>query len=205
MPGAESLRVSRYASFIHSRSMTWCSEDSATPRFVLASSAIRCQAPIHDLTSRRPYANRKRLRRVAVAMSPDFGEGVADWPQTLRPDLGYGCKSSLPPVLSRWRATFHRHGGREPMTNCRNRVVRIDLVPLHSDYDSFGVSGYARPILARALSVVNIHLMRAPTAFGWRSQAAISRRSHVGSSILRFKHCPRRTPISISTMLSQLA
>src|SRR6202162_5675083 len=43
MPGAPSLRVSREASFIHSRSMTWCSEDSATPRFVLASSAIRCR------------------------------------------------------------------------------------------------------------------------------------------------------------------
>src|SRR5580704_4027764 len=43
MPGAPSLRVSRYASFIHSKSMTWCSVDSATPRFVLASSAIRCR------------------------------------------------------------------------------------------------------------------------------------------------------------------
>src|SRR5207245_2081674 len=79
------------------------------------------------------------------------------------------------------------------------------LVPLHSDYDSFGVSGYARAILARALSVVNIHLMRVPAAFRCRSQAAISRRSHFGSSILRSRHWPRKTPISISTMLSQLA
>jgi hypothetical protein len=79
------------------------------------------------------------------------------------------------------------------------------LVPLHSGYDSFGVSGYARPILARALVVVNIHFMRARAAFRVRSQAATSRRSRFGSSILRSKHWPRSTPISISTMLSQLA
>src|SRR4051812_41482535 len=79
------------------------------------------------------------------------------------------------------------------------------LVPLHSDYDSLEEPGYARPILARALSVVNIHLMRAPAAFRCRSHAAISRRSHFGSSILRSRHWPRKTPISISTMLSQLA
>jgi len=45
------------------------------------------------------------------------------------------------------------------------------LVPLHSDYDSLvwasrrvAGCGSARPILARALLVVNIHLMRAPEA-----------------------------------------
>src|SRR5262245_25489565 len=43
IPGAPSLRVSRYASLIHSKSMTWCSVDKATPRFDLASSAIRCR------------------------------------------------------------------------------------------------------------------------------------------------------------------
>src|ERR1700747_675628 len=83
--------------------------------------------------------------------------------------------------------------------------ARAGLVPLHSDYDSLEGSGYARLILARALSVVNIHLMRVRAAFLCRSQAAISRRSRLGSSILRSRHCPRNTPISISTMLSQLA
>ena len=92
-----------------------------------------------------------------------------------------------------------------------NAAVRGDqytfvaLVPLHSDYDSLGVLGYAWPILARALSVVNIHLMRARSALRCRCQAAISRRSHLASSILRSRHWPRRMPISISTMLSQLA
>src|SRR5215470_4588448 len=43
MPGAPSLRVSRKASFIQSRSMTWWSEYSAVPRFVLAKLAIRCR------------------------------------------------------------------------------------------------------------------------------------------------------------------
>ena len=43
MPGAPSLRVSRQASFIHSKSMTWCSVESATPRLSLASAAIRCR------------------------------------------------------------------------------------------------------------------------------------------------------------------
>src|SRR5262245_61349144 len=43
IPGAPSLRVSRKASLIHSKSMTWCSVDKATPRFDLASSAIRCR------------------------------------------------------------------------------------------------------------------------------------------------------------------
>src|SRR2546429_4054140 len=60
------------------------------------------------------------------------------------------------------------------------------------------------PILARALSVVKVHLMRERAAFRFRSQAAISRRSRLGLSILRSRHWPRRTPISISTMLSQL-
>ena len=94
------------------------------------------------------------------------------------------------------------------MTAADDETLRsgaTQLVPLHSDYDSFSVWGYARPILARALSVVNIHLMRARAAFRCRSQAAISRRSRLGSSILRSRHWPRRTPISISTMLSQLA
>jgi hypothetical protein len=55
------------------------------------------------------------------------------------------------------------------------------LVPLHSDYDSLrgGLGtvsswGYARPILARAFSVVNIHLMRAIEALRCRCEAAIS-------------------------------
>ena len=85
------------------------------------------------------------------------------------------------------------------------RDGQMGLVPLHSDYDSLEVWGYARPILARALSVVNIHLMRAPPAFLRRSQATISRRSRIGSSILRSRLWPRKTPTSISTMLSQLA
>ena len=37
------MRVSRQASFIHSRSMTWCSVESAAPRLALASAAIRCR------------------------------------------------------------------------------------------------------------------------------------------------------------------
>src|SRR5262245_59938934 len=47
------------------------------------------------------------------------------------------------------------------------------LVLLHSDYDSLEEPGYARSILTRAFSVVNIHLMRAPAAFRCRSQATI--------------------------------
>jgi hypothetical protein len=67
------------------------------------------------------------------------------------------------------------------------------------------MSDWCEPILARALSIVNIHLMRARAAFRAHSQAATSRRSRFGSSILRSRHWPRSTPISISTMLSQLA
>src|SRR5258707_13999579 len=47
--------------------------------------------------------------------------------------------------------------------------------------------------------------MRAPAAFRCCSQAAISLMRRLGSSILRSRHWPRSTPISISTMLSQLA
>ena len=43
-------------------------------------------------------------------------------------------------------------------------------------------------ILARALSVVNIHLMRGRAAFRLRCQAVISRRGRLGSSILRSRH-----------------
>ena len=41
--------------------------------------------------------------------------------------------------------------------------------------------------MARALSVVNIHLMRERAAFRLRSQAVISRHSRLGSSILRIQ------------------
>jgi hypothetical protein len=43
MPGAPSLRVRRYASNIHSRSIRWCSEDSTCSGCFLASSAIHCR------------------------------------------------------------------------------------------------------------------------------------------------------------------
>src|SRR5258705_10120751 len=65
---------------------------------------------------------------------------------------------------------------------------RGSLVALHSDYDSLEVAGYARPIFARALSVVNIHFMRGRAAFRFRSQAAISRCSRFGLSLLRSRH-----------------
>ena len=84
-------------------------------------------------------------------------------------------------------------------------IVFANLVPLHSDYESLAGFGYARPILARAFSVVNIHLMRAHAALRCRCHARISVTRRLGSSILRSRHWPRRTPISISTMLSQLA
>jgi hypothetical protein len=68
---------------------------------------------------------------------------------------------------------------REPTHACLFDLSE-PLVPLHRDYDSLDVWGYARPILARALSVVNIHLMRAPAALRSRCHAAISRRSGFG-------------------------
>ena len=61
------------------------------------------------------------------------------------------------------------------------------------------------PFWRGAFSVVNIHLMRAPTALRCRCHAPISVVRRLGSSILRSGHWPRRTPISISTMLSKLA
>ncbi len=79
------------------------------------------------------------------------------------------------------------------------------LVPLHRDYDSLNRDhiclsglGYARSIFVLAFSAVNIHLISAPLWLRWCSQAAIS-------LIRLFRHWPRKTPISISTMLSQLA
>src|SRR4051812_47216702 len=79
------------------------------------------------------------------------------------------------------------------------------LVPLHSDYDTLAVFGYARAIFSRARCVVNIQLIRAPEPLRWRSQASISETSRSRLPIRRSRHCPRSTPISISTMLSQLA
>ena len=59
-------------------------------------------------------------------------------------------------------------------------------------------------ILARALSVVNIHLMRAFAALRCRSQTSISDLSCCWVAMRRSRHWLRSTPISISTMLSQL-
>src|SRR6266700_30027 len=57
----------------------------------------------------------------------------------------------------------------------------------------------------RAFSVVNIHLMRAPEAFRCRSQAAISDTSRSWVAMRLSRHWQRSTPISISTIFSQLA
>src|SRR6476620_12327986 len=74
---------------------------------------------------------------------------------------------------------------------------------LRQDFLGAGVKLYA--ILARASSVVNIHLMRAPAVLRCFSHAAISLMRSLGSSIRRSRNWPRSTPISTSTMLSQLA
>src|SRR4051794_14335476 len=87
----------------------------------------------------------------------------------------------------------------------RVRSRTAQLVPLHSDYDTLAVFGYARAIFSRARCVVNIQLIRAPEPLRWRSQASISETSRSRLPIRRSRHCPRSTPISISTMLSQLA
>ena len=58
---------------------------------------------------------------------------------------------------------------------------------------------------SRAVSVENIQLMRAPLAFRSCSQAATSVISRSRLSMRRSRHWLRSTPISISTMLSQLA
>ena len=58
---------------------------------------------------------------------------------------------------------------------------------------------------SRAVSVENIQLMRAPLAFRSCSQAATSVNSRPRLSMRRSRHWLRSTPISISTMLSQLA
>ena len=79
------------------------------------------------------------------------------------------------------------------------------LVPLHRDHDSLASCGYARASLARARLVVNIQLIRAPAELRRCSRAAISWVSCSVLSIRRSRHWPRKTPISISTMLSQLA
>src|SRR5271166_6030160 len=82
MPGAPSLRVSRKASLIQSRSMTWWSEHSAVPRFVFAKSAIRCRfvdrfagfrAPSRVFRSTVLYSWRlPSLRRVPASPVPRF-------------------------------------------------------------------------------------------------------------------------------------
>src|SRR3954465_13343366 len=81
----------------------------------------------------------------------------------------------------------------------------IGLVPLHSDYDTLAVFGYARAIFSRARCVVNIQLIRAPEPLRWRSPASTSETSRSRFPIRPPRHCPRSTPISIATMLSQLA
>jgi hypothetical protein len=68
-----------------------------------------------------------------------------------------------------------------------------------------GTSGYERRILLRALSSVNIQRIRAPDALREHVHAAISA-INVGWSAVRWdRHWLLSTPISISTMFSQLA
>src|SRR3954452_11011442 len=97
-------------------------------------------------------------------------------------------------------------------------ISETRLVPWRSSYDGLSGGsaaaagatvrmffGEARPILVRAVSVVNIQLIRAPLALRSRSQAVISRLSFSRVSMRRSRHWPFSTRIAISTMLSQLA
>src|SRR5262249_44563031 len=80
-------------SLIHSRSMTWCSVDKATPRFDLASAAIRCRF-VHRFV--RPkvlsHVSRQRLSPRGTPLS-SFGSRRVRFPavistiEVLRPPL----------------------------------------------------------------------------------------------------------------------
>ena len=73
---------------------------------------------------------------------------------------------------------LREHAARLPHGSERENLLQ--LVPRHRGFDSlqrtdFWVCfGYARCILARAFSVVNIHLMRARSAFRLLCHAAVS-------------------------------
>jgi hypothetical protein len=98
------------------------------------------------------------------------------------------CKSNLEGIVSK------RAGAPYPT---------LPLVPLHRDYDSLIGARSARAILVRARSMVNIQVMRAPSALLRFSQAAISEGRRSRWPMRRSRPWPRSTPIS--TMLSQLA
>src|SRR5215469_11644393 len=80
MPGAPSLRVSRKASFIQSRSMTWWSEYSAVPRFVLAKLAIRCRFVDRFVGSRAPSHVSSQRFSTRDASLPSVGSRRARFP-----------------------------------------------------------------------------------------------------------------------------
>src|SRR5208337_2777670 len=80
MPGAPSLRVSRKASLIQSRSMTWWSEHSAVPRFVLATLAIRCRFVDRFVGFRAPsHVSGQRFSTHGVSL-PSIGSQRAWFP-----------------------------------------------------------------------------------------------------------------------------
>lgn len=83
--------------------------------------------------------------------------------------------------------------------------LRPHPCPLHSDHDSLEGSGSLRPILARALSAANAHLMRQLPASLCRSQAVISRRDGLDHRSSDRGVFPAIRSLSISIMLSQLA
>ena len=69
MPDAPSLRVSRYASFIHSRSMTWCSVDKAVPWITAAGHAALEDESKHRIRVERP----RLIQRIEEAIAAPCG------------------------------------------------------------------------------------------------------------------------------------
>ena len=122
------------------------------------------------------------------------------WPRTPIPSANRGFADVIGPVLESAMADSRRCPLPPPASG-RLGAVR----PLHA-FRARAHAPLARwgrgvlPVLRRGSD-----LMRAPEALRCFSQAAISQMRRSRSPMRRSRHWPRSTPISISTMFSQLA
>jgi hypothetical protein len=149
MPGAPSLRASRQASFIHSRSITWCSVDSATPRLALASAAIRCR--FVDRFAKLKVSSRVSRQRLSSrgASLPSVGSRRVQFPAVVE---GATTSRSRNPG----RLLVHFRAPRDPSsvrarrmalpgpTRARALVQPAAQVPARSHVDMSGISQVPR-------------------------------------------------------------
>lgn len=180
MPGAPSLRVRRHASVSHSTSIRWCSEDSAWPRLLLASSAIHCRFVDRFVRPSVPSRVARQWFSSRDASLPSTGSRWAQFPgvtstmKALRlpaphgPDA-HGVRDRAPRLSPRFVLA-------EALPPGRSDRAGLDQLVTRWSYGSGLLSRGRKRVLPGSLAILPIPLPSSRTPVGPPLESHYSRR-----------------------------